>query len=91
MPTIGVPRNIHENCVVASLQEAGEHLDDNDSEVVLDFSSVHRIDSNALRAIEDYVRLAEQKSVKVVLRRVSVDVYKVLKLVRLTSRISFVN
>ena len=36
-------------------------------------------------------RIADEKSVKVVLRGVSVDVYKVLKLVKLAHRFSLVN
>ena len=35
--------------------------------------------------------MADAKTVKVVLRGVNVDVYKVLKLVKLTPRFSFVN
>jgi anti-anti-sigma regulatory factor len=57
--------------------------------VVLDFSSVRRIDPNALRAMEKLAGLADGKAVKVVLRGVNVDIYKVLKLVKLTSRFSF--
>ena len=52
-----------------------------DGEVTLDFSSVRRIDPGALRAMEELARMADEKDVKVVLRGVNVDVYKVLKLV----------
>ncbi len=58
---------------------------------MLDFSSVRRIDSTALRALEEFARLADEKAVKVVLCGVNVDVYKVLKLVKLTRQFSFVN
>lgn len=77
--------------VISALQEAGEKLNPADGEAVLDFSSVRRVDSNALRAIEEFARIADEKAVKVVLRGVNVDVYKVLKLVRLTRRFSFAN
>ena len=58
-------------------------------EVVLDFSSVRRIDPSALRAMEKLAGIADDKAVKVVLRGVNVDIYKVLKLVKLTPRFSF--
>jgi len=77
--------------VVHALQEAGEKLDTVDGEVSLDFSSVRRIDPSALRAMEVFAGLAEGKGVKVVLRGVNVGIYKVLKLVKLTSRFSFVS
>jgi len=57
----------------------------------LDFASVRQIDSGALRALEDVARVADEQDVKIVLRGVNVDVYKVLKLVKLTQRFSFVN
>jgi hypothetical protein len=41
--------------------------------------------------MEEFARIADEKAVKVVLRGVNVDVYKVLKLVKLTQRFSFVN
>lgn len=75
--------------VVPALQQAGEKLDNADGEVVLDFSSVRRIDPNALKAMEELAGIADEKAVKIVLRGVNVDVYKVLKLVRLTPRFSF--
>ncbi len=83
--------NIEETRVVPALREAGEKLDGTEGEVVLDFSSVRRIDSNALPAIEELARIADERSVKVVLRGVNIDVYKVLKLVKLSRRFSFVN
>lgn len=81
---------IDEERVVQGLQEAGEKLDSIEGEVALDFSSVRRIDSSALRAMEEFVGMADDKGVKVVLRGVNVGVYKVLKLVKLGSRFSFV-
>jgi anti-anti-sigma regulatory factor len=82
---------IDETRVIPALREAGEKLDSTEGEVALDFSSVHRIDSSALRAMEELAQIASEKNVKVALRAVNVDVYKVLKLVRLTRRFSFVN
>jgi anti-anti-sigma regulatory factor len=83
--------NIDDQRVVPALQEAGEKLDGTQGETVLDFSSVRRIDSSALRALEEFARLADEKAVKVVVRGVNVDVYKVLKLMKLTRRFSFAN
>ncbi len=75
--------------VVPALQAAGETLDSTQGGVVLDFSSVRRIDPSGLRAMEKLAGAADEKAVKVVLRGVNVDIYKVLKLVKLTSRFSF--
>ncbi len=77
--------------VVQSLQQVGEKLDSSGGEVMLDFAVVQRIDPSALRALEQLARMAEAKSVKVSLHGVSVEIYKVLKLSRLTSRLAFVN
>ena len=75
--------------VVQGLQAAREALDTAQGDVVLNFSAVRRIDPHALRAMEKLAGLADGKAVKVVLRGVNVDIYKVLKLVKLTSRFSF--
>ncbi len=90
MAVIAVWIKIDEERVVEGLQEAGEKLDSAEGEVVVDFSSVGRIDSSAIRALEGFADAADDKGVKVVLCGVNVDVYKVLKLVKLGSRLSFV-
>jgi anti-anti-sigma regulatory factor len=79
------------NRVAESLQEAQAKLASGQGEIVLDFSAVCRIDTSGLQAAEDFVDAAEKKSVKVAFRGVNVDVYKVLKLAKLTPRFSFVN
>jgi hypothetical protein len=66
---------IDEERVVQGLQEAGEKLDGVEGKVTL----------------EEFAGIGDDKSVRVVLRAVHVAVYKVLKLVKLTSRFSFVN
>ena len=83
--------NLEEQRVVSILQEAAVSLDRAQSEVILDFSCVRRIDSAPLQALEDFARAADEKAVKIVLRSVNVDVYKVLKLVKLTHKFAFVN
>ena len=80
---------IDEETVVQALQHAGGRLGSVEDEVVLDFSSVRRIDPRALRTMEKLAGVADDKAVKVVLRGVNVDVYKVLKLARLAPRFSF--
>jgi len=90
MTTVAVWQKIDEEHVVLALQEAGEKLGGSEGEVVLDFSSVRRVDPNAIRAMQEFANTADDKAVKVALRGVNVDVYKVLKLVKLTSRFSFV-
>ncbi len=82
---------IYEERVVQSVQEAGQQLDSAEAEVSLDFSSVLRIDASGLIALEEFASRADCKGVKVALCGVIVSVYKVLKLVKLTSRFSFVN
>ena len=77
--------------VAHTLQEALEKLDGGGGEVVLDFSSVRRIDPSALRAMATLASRADEKVAKVALRAVNVDVYKVLKLMKLAARFSFVN
>jgi anti-anti-sigma regulatory factor len=91
MAMIAVWLKIDEERVVQALQEAGEKLDGVEGEVVLDFSSVRRIDASAVRAMEGFADTADDKAVKVALRGVNVGVYKVLKLVKLASRFSFVS
>ena|SRR5271157_3312410 len=75
--------------VVQALQEARERLESAEGDLFLDFSSVRRIDPRALRTMEKLAGVADDKAVKVVLRGVNVDVYKVLKLARLAPRFSF--
>ena len=75
--------------VLQYLQQARDKLDSGKGEVVLDFSSVRRIDPGALRALEELAGVAESKAVSVALRGVNVGVYKVLKLMKLAPRFSF--
>jgi len=70
-------------------QEAMEMVKSAEGELVLDFSSVLRIDSNVAGALEQLAGLADNRSVKVVLRTVNADIYKVLKLLQLAQRFSF--
>ena len=91
MATIAEWIKIDENSVVEALRDAGEKLDGVEHEVILDFSAVRRIDPSVVRAMQEFVGVAEKKDVRVALRGLNVDVYKVLKLVKLTRRFTFLN
>jgi anti-anti-sigma regulatory factor len=91
MATIAVIFKIDGEGVVPALQEAGEKLEAADGQLVLDFSAVRRVDSAALSAMEELAGMAEGKGVKLGLRGVNIDVYKVLKLARLAPRFSFLS
>jgi len=65
-----------------TFEEALAKLDSAQGELVLDFSSVRRIDAGELRALENLAAQAAGKSVKLTLRGVSVGIHKVLKLSR---------
>ena len=88
MEMIPVLLNLGEKRLVPALQEAREKLSGMEGEAVLDFSSVQRVDASVLRAMEEFVGVADEKGVKVVLSGVSVGVYKVLKLAKLAPRFS---
>ena len=89
MATIAGCVKIDGERMVDALQETGNWLDSANSEAVLDFSSVRRIDPSALRALEELAGIADEKAVTLELRGVSVNVYKVLKLAKLAPRFLF--
>lgn len=71
-----------------TLREVLDNLDMSEGEVALDFSSVRRVDTSALAVMQQLASKAG--NTKVVLRGVNVDVYRVLKLVKLSSQFTFV-
>ena len=89
MATIAVFLVVDEQHASAALQEAAGRLDDKGGEAVLDFSSVRRMDSSGLRALERFADAAAEKQVKIALRGVNVPLYRTLKLVKLAQRFSF--
>jgi anti-anti-sigma regulatory factor len=91
MTMIPVALEFDRDSVAHALQEAREKLATVDGDLCLDFSAVRRIDPNALTEMEELAALADQKGVKVVLRGVNVDIYKVLKLMKLAPRFSFLS
>jgi len=82
---------IDEEHIDQELRDTAARLDRTENEMALDFSSVRRIDPGSVRALEELATLADEKGVKVALSGVNVDVYKVLKLLKLASRFSFAN
>ena len=80
---------VDESRLMQSLQEADQKLDQADDEVILDFTSVRRIDAKALAELERLADRADAKAVKFGLRGVNVDIYKVLKLMKLAPRFWF--
>jgi anti-anti-sigma regulatory factor len=91
METIAVWRKIDGARVVEGLEEASARLAGSDREVVLDFSAVSRMSPDALAALERLAAAAEEKTVRVALRAVNLDVYRVLKLAKLTGCFSFIH
>jgi anti-anti-sigma regulatory factor len=87
-PTIGTSDG---QLVTAALNQAVKQLDGPDKEIVLDFSFVHRIQSRDVQRLEEFAHAAEVKNVRVSLRGVNVEVYKALKLTKLTRQFLFVN
>ncbi len=77
--------------VANSLDGIREGVHRAEGELVLDFSAVSRFDAAAVTALEKLATAAEGRGAKLVLRGVNVDVYKVLKLVKLAPRFTFLN
>jgi anti-anti-sigma regulatory factor len=88
MPVNAVWLKIDGQCAVGALQEALKKLNGAGGELVLDFSSVHRIDPSALRVLENLASTVDGKA-KIALQGVNIDVYRVLKLMKLAARFSF--
>ena len=90
MAMIAVWLKVEQERIVHDVEKAAEQLDGVDGEIALDFSSVQQINPSALAAISEFADVADDRGVKVVLRGVNVEIYKVLELVKLASRFSFV-
>jgi anti-anti-sigma regulatory factor len=89
--TIAVLRKVDNESVASILREVEKSLKRAQGELVIDFSSVARLDGVALSSLAEFASKADTASVKVILRGVNVDVFKVLVLMKLNSRFSFVN
>ena len=82
---------LQQEALVVTLQQCSDKLSGAEDDVILDFSSVERIDPAVLTAMAEFADTAEDKAVNVVLSGVSVAVYRVLKLARLAQRFSLVS
>jgi len=91
MATIALMFKVDGEGVVLALQEAGKKLDTANGQMVLDFSAVRRVDPAALSAIAELASIADGRGIKLALRGVNIDVYKVLKLAKLAQRFSFLS
>ena len=89
MPNNAMWLSIDGGRAAVALREALEKLDGAGGEVVLDFTSVRRVDPDALGVMEKIAGAAGDKAVKVVLHGVNVGIYKTLKLSKLAPRFSF--
>lgn len=75
---------------LASLVEAARaKLQSTEGDLELDFSSVRRLDAHGLHELEQLAEIAEEKGVTLVLRNVSVEIYRVVKTVKLAPRFKF--
>lgn len=91
MATIAEFKKLDEHNVTESLEQTLQTLGGETQELALDFSAVRRIDSRALRALEELARKAEEKRIDVILHGVNVNLYKTFKLIKLAKRFSFVS
>ena len=71
------------------IRAALEQIETAKQDVVLDFSGVRRLNPEGLRALEQLAAKAHERSVKVELHGVGVEVYKVLKLMGLAGQFTF--
>jgi anti-anti-sigma regulatory factor len=77
--------------VAETLKDVCGKLPSTGGEVLLDFFFVQTLDPAAIKGLEDLAGTADVLKVKVILRGVNVEIYKVLKLSDLTSRFLFIN
>lgn len=89
--TIAEWQRIDGEHVAESLRAIAEKLTASDGDLVLDFSAVRFLSPAALAALSQFASTAEKKRVRLVFRAVNIDVYKVLKLAKMTSRLAFLN
>ena len=79
--------SLEEKLIPASTESGRIEVDE--SRTVVDFSHVERLDSNSLASVRDLAKRAGDSESKVIVRGMSVEVYKALKLAKLTSGFSF--
>jgi anti-anti-sigma regulatory factor len=89
MATVSTFQKIDVEHVAECLQSLGEKLGAGNGETILDFSAVRKIDPITLRALTQLADAAEINGTRITLRAVNVEIYKVLKLVKLAPRFVF--
>ena len=78
------------DCLLQGLQgEVMAAIQTVEGELDLDLAAVLRIDSAVARALEQLAAAADQRGIRVRLRRSNVDVYKALLLLGLVRRFTF--
>ena len=80
-----------QHSITTALDHALKQLDGAEKEIVLDFTSVRRVNSSDLRRLEELAHAAEAKKIRVSMRGVNITVYKALKLTKLAREFSFAN
>ncbi len=91
MATVSVMLKVDNHDVVRTLRQSCEQLKSGDGQLIVDFSALRRIDPQVLSAMRDLTARAEANSVKLTLRGVNIEVYKVLTLLKLASRFSYLD
>mgnify|MGYP005810756811 CR=1 FL=1 len=91
MATITVLTKIDPGRLPGSIRDIAAKLDGAGDGLLLDFSSVQRVDAAALDALRELAASAAAQSARITLSGVSAPVYKVLKLTGLSPRFSFLN
>jgi len=91
MATIAEWIKIDGNRLAESLDSAASKLTQAEGELVLDLSDVRRIDTAAMLRLEQLATAATEKRLKLALRGVTVDIYKVLKLARFSEHFVLVD
>ncbi len=88
--TISEAPTLERDDIARTIRQCREQLESADGPLVLDLSALRRIDPQLLGAIEELAVAPKRKDVKIALRGVNAGVYKVLKLMKLASRFSYV-
>lgn len=77
--------------MLESLAVAQTKLDAGESELVLDFSSVERLDAATLNQLTELGAIAAAKSARIGLRGVNIGVYRVLKSAKIAAEFVFLS
>lgn len=83
--------DFEEQRLMISLEKAAQNLERHEGEIVIDFSSVRRIGTNGLMYMEALSTSPRERNATIVLQNVGVDVYRILRLLKLNQGFSFVN